>query len=287
MYDFLTNSLGFKPIQPIENYELGIALGALEMDLLTLSHYFTMFPNEGILKPLTIKIDKSEFLETPMGPEMEKEKRVSEKKFTQLVNKILSDRESAVEQFGMKSNLTLGHKHYALKTGTSRDFHDSWTIGYTPDFLVGVWLGNSDNTPMRQITGQTGAGKIWHEVMEVLLNSSYNQKTPFHFDAIKEFTESGTLEYGLPGDDYHIAKLLLKEPSLITHPHNKDVFLYDTKTLIPLRAEKSVKWFINNSFIKTSDEISWHPPQPGLYTITARDGEEKEKNISVRVADEE
>ena len=287
MYDFLKNSFGFKPIQPLENYELGIALGALEMDLVTLSHYFTMFPNEGILRPLIIRMDKSEFLATPMGPEMDQEKRVSEKKFAELINKILSDRETAVEQFGMKSNLTLNHHHYALKTGTSRDFHDSWTIGYTPDFLVGVWLGNSDNTPMRQVTGQTGAGKIWHEVMEILLNSSYNKKTPFRFDSLKEFTESGSIEYGLNGDDYNTAKLLLKEQLLVIHPHNRDVFVYDEKTIIPLRAEKSVKWFINNSFIATGTEFFWHPPKPGSYTITARDEDGKQRNINIRVTNEE
>lgn len=285
MYDFLSNSLGFKPIQPLENYELGIALGALEMDLLTLSHYFTIFPNEGMLKPL--KIQKGEFLATPMGPEMKEKKHVTKKEFAQLVNKILSDRETAVEQFGMKSNLTLNHKHYALKTGTSRDFHDSWTIGYTPDFLVGVWLGNSDNTPMRQISGQIGAGKVWHEVMEVLLNSPYNRKTPFSFDSIKEFTESGTIEYGLHGDDYNMAKFLLKEQQLIVNPHNKDVFIYDKKTVIPLRAKKPVEWLVNNAFVGMDDEISWHPPQPGLYTITAHSDDGKEKSINIRITTEE
>lgn len=322
IYDFLKNSLGFKPFQPLENYELGIALGALEMDLLTLSHYFTIFPNEGALKPLKIKMNGSKFLTTPMGSEIQEEKRVTQKKFTELINKILSDREAAAEQFGMKSNLTLNHNNYALKTGTSRDFHDSWTVGYTPDFLVGVWLGNSDNTPMRQISGQLGAGKIWHEVMEILLNSSYNQNTPFRFDSLKEFTDTGNIEYGLQGDDYNIAKLFLKEYPLIIHPHNKDVFLYKKKTIIPLRAEKSVEWFVsqvkdlvrsetlgdnypasennysetilsrisggvNNSFIGKGVEISWGPTRAGLYVVTARSEDGKEKNITIRITDEE
>lgn len=285
MYDFLKHSLGFKPIQPLENYELGIALGTLEMDLLTLSHYFTIFPNEGMLKPLKIK--KGGSLATPMGPDMQEEKQVAKKELAQLINRILSDREAAVEQFGMKSNLTLNHNHYALKTGTSRDFHDSWTIGYTPDFLVGVWLGNSDNTPMRQISGQIGAGKVWHEVMEILLNSPYNKKTPFSFDSIKEFTESGAIEYGLAGDDYNTARTLLKEQQLIIHPHDKDVFVYDEKAIIHLRARKSVMWFINNVFLGTGDDISWNPRQSGLVTITARDKDEKEKNVTIRIMTED
>lgn len=287
MYDFLKNLLGFKPIQPLENYELGIALGTLEMDLLTLSHYFTIFPNEGNLTPLTIRLDKSEFITTPMGSEIPEEKRVTKKEFAELINKILSDRETAIDQFGMKSNLTLPHGYYALKTGTSRDFHDSWTIGYTPDFLVGVWLGNSDNTPMRQISGQMGAGKIWHEVMEILINSPYHKNTPFRFDSLKEFTEAETIDYGLQGDDYDTARLLLQERLLITHPHDKDVFLYNPQAVIPLRAEKDTEWFINNVFIGKSNEISWHPPQPGLYTITARSENGNKKNISIRITNEE
>jgi len=287
MYDFLKNSLGFKPIQPLENYELGIALGVLEMDLLTLSHYFTIFPNEGVLKPLKIRTDKEEFIAAPMGPEIQEEKRVTQKEFAELINKILSDRETAADQFGMKSNLTLFSDNYALKTGTSLDFHDSWTIGYTPDFLAGVWMGNSDNTPMQQISGQMGAGKVWHEVMEVLLNSPYSKKTPFNFDSLKEFSESGNIEYGLQGDDYAKIKLILTDQPLIIHPHDRDVFLYGKKAVIPLRAEKSVKWFINDSLLGEDVEFSWHPPEPGQYSVTARSRDGKEKKITVRITTEE
>src|SRR3989338_7664661 len=113
-----------------------------------------------------------------MEKEFSGDKRVAPAPFVQLVNKILSDRETAVDQFGLRSALTLPYKNYALKTGTSRDYHDSWTIGFTPDFLVGVWLGNSDNTPMRELTGQGGAGAVFEDVMTLLYASEYNRNTP-------------------------------------------------------------------------------------------------------------
>src|SRR3989344_9310253 len=171
------------------------------MDLMTLSHFFTIFPNEGMLKPLILERNAPAAFTAPMEKKADA-KRITERSFVQLVTKILSDREAAVEQFGLRSNLTLPYKNYALKTGTSRDYHDSWTIGFTPDFLVGVWLGNSDNTPMRELTGQTGAGAIWQDVMLLLYGSPYDKRTPFSFDKLKEFTESGGIEYGLAEDDY-------------------------------------------------------------------------------------
>ncbi|PIQ04743.1 MAG: hypothetical protein COW72_03295, partial [Candidatus Nealsonbacteria bacterium CG18_big_fil_WC_8_21_14_2_50_37_10] len=128
-YKFLEKDLGFKPIQSLENYQLGIALGTLEMNLTDLAKYFTIFPNNGVLKEL--KIYSSKIL--PAG------KKIANSEYVQLVNKILNDRKTGIEQFGMKSELNLFQENYALKTGTSRDFKDSWVVGFTPDFLVGVW----------------------------------------------------------------------------------------------------------------------------------------------------
>jgi len=286
MYDFLRNSLNFKPVQPLENYGLGIAMGSLEMDLLTLANYFTIFPNEGILKPIKLFSDNRTYLDAPMS-NLNKEKQVTYDGFTQLINKILSDRETAIDQFGMKGNLNLNSKNYALKTGTSRDYHDSWTIGYTPDFLVAVWLGNSDNTPMRQISGQLGAGKIWHDVMELLLNSPYNKGSPFRFDKIKEFNSSGTIEYGLNEDDYQAAKLLLKEEPIILHPHDGDIFLHQEKTIIPLQAKEPVDWFIDGVFLNRGESITWQPSSPGHYKILAKKGTGLKQKIKIQIEIEE
>ncbi len=269
-YTFLRESLGFTSLQPLERYELGIALGALEMDLLTLSHFFTIFPNEGVLKPLTLERTRVGGLETPMEKKLLSEKRVAEKSFVQLVNKILSDREMAVEQFGLRSNLTLPYKNYALKTGTSRDYHDSWTIGYTPDFLVGVWLGNSDNTAMRELTGQTGAGAIWQDVMTLMYTSPYNHATPFNFDRVKEFTNSASIEYGLAGDTYDISRNLFVQPSIILSPHDGDRVELTPGTVIQLLAREDVDWFIDNTFKQHAKSITLSPKQTKKFHIEAR-----------------
>jgi len=261
-YKFLEEDLEFEPVQNLNNYQLGIALGALEMNLLDLAKYFTIFPNNGILRELEIyKDDKSSFLDKQIaGPE-----------YIQLINKILSDRKTGIEQFGLKSDFNLFQSNYALKTGTSRNFRDSWVLGYTPDFLVGVWLGNSDNTPMEGISGQLGAGKIWAETMEMLLNSEYNKKTPFEFNLIEEFYNNGNIEYGLTNDNYENSLNILKEKdfSLILNPHDGDAFLLEKNTKIILEAKEDVKWFVDDEFLSEGQTAIFIPAQVGQYQIKA------------------
>lgn len=273
-YKFLTDDLEFEPVQDLNNYQLGIALGSLEMNLLDLCRYFTIFPNHGILKNL--KIDKENI--------QSKEKKISEEKYIQLINKILNDRTTGAEQFGLKSDLNLFQKNYALKTGTSRDFRDSWIIGYTPDFLVGVWMGNSDNSPMEEVSGQIGAGRIWSEIMELMLNSDYNKKTPFNFDLIKEYKEEDNIEYGLPQDNYEeIKTLLLKENELILDPHPNDIFLFQENSTIILKARKKVKWFVNGKYINQGKKSFFRPSQPGNYQIEALSENGEKDNVSISV----
>lgn len=81
-----------------------------------------------------------------------------------LITDILSDEWARLPSFGERSALYIG-RPAAAKTGTTTDWRDNWTVGYTPDLLVGVWVGNADNAPMYHVSGITGAGPIWHDVM--------------------------------------------------------------------------------------------------------------------------
>jgi len=84
-----------------------------------------------------------------------------------VITHILSDRDARVPTFGYASALDLPFPA-AAKTGTSKDFRDNWTIGYSPDFTVGVWAGNFDGSPMHNVSGMTGAGPLFHDVMLLL-----------------------------------------------------------------------------------------------------------------------
>ncbi|MFH1423354.1 MAG: transglycosylase domain-containing protein [Candidatus Nealsonbacteria bacterium] len=275
-YHFLEKDLEFKPIQDLDSYQLGIALGSLEMNLTDLAHYFTIFPNNGILKELKIDRDAKTVLS---------EKQIAEKKYIQLINKILNDRKTGIEQFGLKSDFNLFQSNYALKTGTSRDFRDSWVVGYTPDFLVGVWVGNSDNTPTEGVSGQLGAGRIWSEAMETLLNSGYNKKTPFEFDLLEEFYKEGTIEYGLPGDNYENFLNVLKEedPAMILQPHDGDVFLLEKNTKIILGARETVKWFINEEFLGEGQDYIFIPQKSGPYSIKSKSADGPQETVNIYI----
>jgi 1A family penicillin-binding protein len=81
-----------------------------------------------------------------------------------LITDILSDRYARMRAFGETSALDID-RPAAAKTGTTSDWRDNWTVGYTPDRAVGVWVGNADGQPMEAISGVSGAGPVWHEVM--------------------------------------------------------------------------------------------------------------------------
>jgi membrane carboxypeptidase/penicillin-binding protein PbpC len=85
-----------------------------------------------------------------------------------LISSILSDDDARRLSFGANSILRLD-RPAAVKTGTTSNFHDNWTVGYTPDLVVGVWAGNSTYEAMREVTGLTGAAPIWHNFMRAVL----------------------------------------------------------------------------------------------------------------------
>jgi membrane carboxypeptidase/penicillin-binding protein PbpC len=86
-----------------------------------------------------------------------------------LITDILSDNNARIPSFGDHSALQIG-RPAAAKTGTTTDYRDNWTVGYTPNLVVGVWVGNADNSPMIKVSGVTGAGPIWNAFMRQVLN---------------------------------------------------------------------------------------------------------------------
>jgi membrane peptidoglycan carboxypeptidase len=267
-YRYLADDLGFQAIAPLESYEYGIALGGLETDLLTLSTLFTIFPTLGTLQPPHIMMSATS-PDLPLRTTVRQPTTISEPPFVSLVNVILADRLRGVEQFGLVNNLTLPIENYGVKTGTSRDYHDSWVVGYTPDMVVGVWLGNAENEPLAQISGQTGAGALWNEIMSYLITTPYYSTTPLPTADIMEFTIDGSLEWGLPSDDIDAHRYRLQEDHLITSLHHGDEFSFLDSESIPLQATEAVEWSSNGTPLGFGTDISYAPPAPGRYEIMA------------------
>ncbi|MDO8649507.1 MAG: penicillin-binding protein 1C [Candidatus Peregrinibacteria bacterium] len=137
-----------------DHYGLALTLGDGEVTLLELAQAFAIFPREG--KTLRARVLLSD-------PVLEGEE-ILDPKIAWLITDTLSDQTARLPEFGADSPLSFDFP-VAAKTGTTRNSRDNWTIGYTADRIVGVWVGNADNSPMRGTSGVTGAGPIFHDVM--------------------------------------------------------------------------------------------------------------------------
>lgn len=150
--------------------DLSITLGGGEVRLLDLVQAYSIFPNGGYrVDPVLISristVEGEVLYEWQPQP---LEQRVIDERIAYLVTDILSDDDARVPSFGRNSWLQLG-RPAAAKTGTTTDFRDNWVVGYTPDLVLGVWVGNADNSIMYNVTGLTGAGPIWHYTLRELL----------------------------------------------------------------------------------------------------------------------
>jgi penicillin-binding protein 1C len=165
----LARRLGITSLENPQDYDLSLALGGGTISLLQLSTAYATFANEGIFTSnyaiLDVRDADGNLLYTQ---ERKAPQQVFDPRVTWLINDILSDDRARALGFGLNSTLKL-ERTAAVKTGTTTNFHDNWTIGYTPDLLVGVWVGNSNYEAMRNVTGLTGAAPIWHEIMRTIL----------------------------------------------------------------------------------------------------------------------
>ena len=175
----LLHTLGISTLNDAERLDLSITLGGGEVRLLDLTTAYAAFDNSGSPVPpadiLTVKDKTGRVLYQWHNPTLPATSAI-DPRVVFLINNILSDNNARLPEFGSHSALQIG-RTAAAKTGTTTDFRDNWTMGYTPDLVVGVWVGNADNTPMKDVSGVTGAGPIWNEFMRTVLADQPD--TPF------------------------------------------------------------------------------------------------------------
>ncbi|GAP21209.1 transglycosylase domain-containing protein [Leptolinea tardivitalis] len=163
-----------------DDYGLSLTLGGGEVTLLDMTSAFAIYANQGMrVKPVSIlKIeDYSGNLIYQYKPE--EPEQVIRPEHAYLITSILSDNKARAPMFGENSVLRMPFDA-AAKTGTTNNYRDNWTMGYTPDLAVGVWVGNADYSPMQNTTGVTGAAPIWSAFMkEAAPYISHDNPTPF------------------------------------------------------------------------------------------------------------
>jgi len=157
------SDLGISSFGNPENYDLSLALGGGEVTLLELSAAYATLANQGYLSTPFSIIDITSMDGTTLYThEAPAQKQVIDERVAWLITDILNDNNARSLGFGLNSTLKID-RQAAVKTGTTTNFHDNWTLGYTPDIVVGVWVGNANHEPMRGVTGLSGAGPIWHQ----------------------------------------------------------------------------------------------------------------------------
>ncbi|HEY8833973.1 MAG TPA: penicillin-binding protein 1C, partial [Chthoniobacterales bacterium] len=142
--------------RPAEIYGLGLTLGNCEARLLEMTNAYASLARLGEFRPWRVLTSSTSSSHRYSRPEL-----------VWQIADILNDNSARTLAFGMNSALRFDYP-VACKTGTSTDFRDNWTVGFTPEFSVGVWAGNFDGAPMREVSGVTGAGPILHAVFDYL-----------------------------------------------------------------------------------------------------------------------
>jgi len=169
----MARKMGIQSLRDPKNYGLALVLGGGEVTLLEETAAFSVFANDGI-KHDTVAVLRVE--DTGGNIVYEKKnsqgKRVLPSQIARLTNNVLSDNGARAGVFGSRSALYVDGYKVAAKTGTTQEYRDGWTLGYTPQIAFGVWVGNNDNTPMRgNAAGLNTAAPIWNSFMSKAVSS--------------------------------------------------------------------------------------------------------------------
>lgn len=155
----LMQRLGMHPAEEAGHYGLGLVIGNAHVTLTELVRAYACLARGGSLPGVHTRL--------PHGGTEDEGERIFSPEMCYVISDILSDRSARAAAFGSARHMRFPFR-VACKTGTSSDFRDNWCIGYTADYTVGVWAGNFDNSSMHQVSGLSGAGPLFHRVMETL-----------------------------------------------------------------------------------------------------------------------
>lgn len=254
-----------------DHYGLALTLGDAEVRLMDLASVYMGFANGGIKKSLSsiesVRDSKGKLL---YESGVQAGTRVLGEDIAFMITNILSDNAARIDQFGLNNVLELD-RPAAVKTGTTRNFKDNWTLGYTPNFVVGVWVGNSDNSQMHNVSGIYGAGPIWHDVMteihrnlpiaEFVTPASVFKKDGEWFSRkVKNVIASAEEIAGVPS-------VSEKNKIVIKSPFDMDVFQINPNDNLEAQQVRfkalkhesigEITWFVNGEPVGVGDSIFW------------------------------
>ncbi len=192
----VAKDLGYTTLTDPERLGLSLVLGGGEVRMLEHVNAFSALAREGQIRPTAVILKVEDKNGKVLEEWQDKKRDVLPGKIAQEINSILTDNNARAYIFGIKNYLTLPDRPVAAKTGTTNDFKDAWTIGYTPSVVTGVWVGNNNGSEMKSgADGSVVAAPIWNEYMRRILSG-----TP-----VETFNEPGDLRTGkavIDGETY-------------------------------------------------------------------------------------
>ncbi|NCN94810.1 penicillin-binding protein [Candidatus Wolfebacteria bacterium] len=220
-------NFGLTTINDPGRYGLSLVLGGGEVKLIDMVEAYSVFSQEGIKHNQAIILEVDSAKGDILEKYLDQATRVIDQQYPKLVNNILSDIDARAGLFQSSLNLTVfPGRDVALKTGTTNDYKDAWTLGYTPSLTIGVWAGNSDNIPMQKHAGSIlAAVPIWSEFMNAAL-----QNYPMEFfnkpDGVQENKPMMNGEYIINGQVHEILYYVDKTNPMGPQPLNPE---YDSQ----------------------------------------------------------
>lgn len=252
--------------QNMQNVGLSLVLGGRESTLFDIVSAYGTFANKGKKMDL-YSIEKVTDNKGKKLFEHDKDEEGSQaisEGVAFLISHILLDNNARTAEFGSNSLLRIPGKTVAVKTGTTDEKRDNWTIGYTPSYVVGVWVGNNDYTPMNQsiASGVTGASPIWNRIMKVVLENEDDETFDVPKDVVSAEVDSfvgGTKFADQPTRSEYFLKG--SEPTGNSPIYFRDFFVF--KESDPLSKDGRNRWQegIDNWIRENkAGDGKWNPP---------------------------
>ena len=198
-----------------DQYGLSLTLGAAEVKMTDMATVYGTIANQGQKVTLDPILKVTDYQgDVLYQKQQELPEQVIDPGVAFIISNILADNNARSLEFGTNSPLNIPGHTVSVKTGTTDNKRDNWTIGFTPSFLVAVWVGNNDNTPMSQnlASGITGAAPIWNKIMSLLLPNTSDAPIKIPDDIVTK-TCFGKKEYFVKGTENNPGCSLSATPS--------------------------------------------------------------------------
>ncbi len=275
--DFMTNAynLGISNWQPtdanLKSVGLSLVLGGRETTLLDETTAYGTLATGGIkYNPVFIKKVIDSKGNTLYQEPQAQGTQVAPANAVFIISHILSDNNARLLDFGAYSSLVVAGKTVSVKTGTTDSFKDNWTVGFTPSYVVGVWVGNNDGQPMSNVaSGITGAAPIWNKIMSFVLkgkpDDTWLQHPPSDVTAMQVDALFGGLPTaGMPTrSEYFIKGTEPTAPSPVIQQKDGKVY-YIVREDDPVSTDGQNRWQAGiDAWIKTAHsaaDYQWYPP---------------------------